>query len=410
MIRVAERIAMIKKEVAVIVEAPVQFFSIKNTIDRLLRDGKKVDIVVPYLENYKVVSNAAYSVLKKYGYKYIGADDLKNRQYKVCLAPYPVVGFGVIDAKYRIRYGYSILTAKPNPTYNPGHKVWFDAIICHGPQEAEIMKAYADTYNISPMKYDGFAKEKKRSKGKPVLLYLPTSGDVSSADQAEEIVTTLKEDYRVIVRMHAHIAHKQNSEEAARYELIKKIADEVCDDTTPLVDWLRTADVVLSDNSGSIYEALYSQTPVAVFAKNVKARTFGFTVPLHARLIDEGVIPYSNKIKDLKKLLQRAMSPEIRKKQQAARKKYFNTDGNGVGELMKIIDNCLKDNVNQEKWWLHRRLADEFYAFRQAHYEYEGLLHEKNELERQVTYYRNAKGYKLMAKLYGVYHRLRGRK
>lgn len=399
-----------EKDIAVIVEAPVQFFSIKNTLDRLIESGRVVDIIVPYLENYKVVTNAASEILKKHSYKFITTSDIKERSYKVCLAPYPVINFAEINAKYRIRYGYSILTAKPDPTYHPSKKLWFDAIICHGPQETEMMEAYTRAYNISPMKYDGFTK--KSHKGKPILLYLPTSGDVSSADQAQEIIAALKDDFRIIVRMHAHIAHQQNEEEKARYDLIKKLADEVCDDMTPLTDWLQAADVVLSDNSGSIYEALYSQTPVAVFARDVKSRKYGNILPLHATLIDEGIIPYSSNIDDLKNLIAKTLTPSVKKSQQQAREKYFNTEGGGVEKMIQIIDAHLDDNVNQERWWLHQNLADEYHSMRKALHRtrvaYDKTLKQKKNLENQVLYFKQAKGHRLMSKVYSVYRRIRG--
>lgn len=400
---------MIQKDVAIIIEAPVQFFSIKSSLDGLIDIGKSVDIVVPYLKDYKVVTNAASDVLEKYSYEFISTKDIANRQYKVCLAPYPVINFAQINAKYRIRYGYSILTAKPNPTYSPMQKLWFDAIICHGPQETETMKAYTETYNISPMKYDGFVK--KKQSGKPVLLYLPTSGDVSSASQAEKIITTLKDDYRVIVRMHAHIAHKQNDEESKRYETITKIADEVCDDMTPLVDWLKSADVVLSDNSGSIYEAIYSQTPVAIFAKSVEARKMGNILPLHAKLVADGTIPYTNVLKDLKSVVKGAMSDRVRKKQLVARAQYFNIEGSGVSGFLKMMEAYLEDKVDQERWWLHQNYADEYYQMvRDIHsisHDRDTVQQQKIETEKELTYFRQAKGYKLMSKLYKVYYKMR---
>lgn len=399
-----------QKDIAVIVEAPVQFFSIKNTLDMLIKRGNTVDIIVPYLEEYQVITSAASKILKEYSYKFITTNDIKDRSYKVCLAPYPVVNFAEINAKYRIRYGYSILTAKPDPTYSPSKKVWFDAIICHGSQETEMMEAYTRAYNISPMKYDGFTK--KSHKGKPILLYLPTSGNVSSADQTEDIISALKTDYRIIVRMHAHIAHHQNEEEKARYDSIKRLADEVCDDMTPLTDWLQVADVVLSDNSGSIYEALYSQTPVAVFAQDVKSRKFGNILPLHATLIDEGAIPYSNDIDDLKSLIKKALSASTKEAQQRAREKYFNTEGSGVEKMIEIIDTHLNDNVNQERWWLHRSLADEYYSTRMSarstNAAYKKTLEQKKRLENQLLYFRQAKGHRLMSKIYSVYRRIRG--
>ena len=401
---------VIEKDIAIIVEAPVQFFSIKNTIDELSKRNRTIDIIVPYLEEYTVVTSAASKILEDNSCNFITTNDIDNRKYKVCLAPYPVASYAEIDAKYRIRYGYSILTAKPDPTYSPSKKVWFDAIICHGPQEAEMMEAYTRTYNISPMKYDGFRK--KAHKGKPILLYLPTSGNVSSASQTKEIITALKDDFRVIVRMHAHIAHGQNEEEKSRNDLIKRLADEVCDDMTPLTDWLQTADVVLSDNSGSIYESIYSQTPVAVFAEDVRSRKFGNILPLHSELIDEGVIPYTNKIDELRNTVKKALSLSVRDAQGRARENYFNIEGNGVNRMMDIIDSHLNDSVNQQRWWLHQKLASEYHTnrnrLRDLNNAYKKSVEKNKNLERQLAYYKQAKGHRFMSSIYKVYRRIRG--
>lgn len=396
-----------EKDIAVIIEAPVQFFSVKSLIDRLIEQGRSVDLIVPYLEDYKVVTRAAKRVLSDLGYEYISTGDIANVKYKVCIAPYAVVNFAKINTKYRIRYDYSILSSKPNPTYKPVQRVWFDAIVCNSPQEAELMKAYTQTYTVSPMKYDGFEKI-KRVNTKPMLLYMPTYGDVSSADQAEQIITALKEKFYVVVRMHAHIAHKRTDEEAVRYKTIKRLADEVCDDTTQIVDWLKIADVALSDNSGSIYEAIYSKTPVAVFTDNVKALIYGNILPLHSKLIDQKIIPYSRDISDIVNIVESAMSPAVFSKQMAARKSYFKTTGRGVDEFLEIIERYLRDEINQERWWLHQNYADEYYTMRSTAHGYDSILREKNELEKQLEYFKKAKAHRVVSWLYVPYRKLRG--
>lgn len=65
------------------------------------------------------------------------------------------------------------------------------------------------------------------------------------------------------------------------------------------------------------------------------------------------------------------------------------------------------DSVNQERWWLHQNYADNYYRMAVDVERMESVLQQKNELERQLAYFRGAKGYKLMSKLYAVYHKLK---
>ena len=88
--------------------------------------------------------------------------------------------------------------------------------------------------------------------------------------------------------------------------------------------------------------------------------------------------------------------------------------GNGVGNFLEIINTYLEDNVDQGRWWLHQNYADEYYRMAQGVHDtnvaHRIALQQKEELERQVAYFKQAKGYRLMAKVYSIYYKLRGKR
>lgn len=399
-----------KKDIVVVIESPVQFFAVKSSIDKLIELGVTVDIVVPKLAGYKAITVAARNILDEYSYSYQHTKKL-NTEYKIILSAYPVTGFLSVKVKYRIRYAYSILTAKPNPTLLPEYKLYFDAIIVHSSKELEQMSAYAQTFSVSPMKYDGFVKNKpqRTNNQKPILLYMPTYGDISSADLAGAMIRELKKDFHVICRIHAATAHKIGTEEAKRLAVITEVADEVCDDMTPVMKWMEIADVVLSDNSGSIYEALYTKTPVAVFAKDIMSRKFGIIVPLHVQLIEEGVIPYSRQLRDLRGIVNKAMTSNVQKKQRAARETHLNITGDGVNNFVDIIYTYLHDEVDQERWWLHQNLADEYNKLRIENYDIKTAYATITIDNQKITKANSRIGHRAVAMLYRAYDRLRGK-
>ena len=82
--------------------------------------------------------------------------------------------------KYRIKYKYSLLTAKPNLVYKPENNICYDAILCYGMYEANFLKVFSNVELIGNLKYLNLKPLTKPSTNKPILLYLPTYGDVSS--------------------------------------------------------------------------------------------------------------------------------------------------------------------------------------------------------------------------------------
>jgi hypothetical protein len=114
-------------------------------------------------------------------------------------------------------------------------------------------------------------KEKVRASldpAKKTVLYLPTWGDLSSIVDFGAAVAALSANYNVIAKVH----HKTDTHELAKKEILgeKGIRDTfgAADDMLYLMD---IADIVLSDYSGAIFDALNAGKPVVLLQKDPKA-------------------------------------------------------------------------------------------------------------------------------------------
>ena len=92
------------------------------------------------------------------------------------------------------------------------------------------------------------------------------------------------------------------------------MADEWYDLNTSLSYLLSKSDVVLSDNSGAIFEALYNDVPVAIFAKNINKKLGNFDT-IQYDLVTSDIIPYTNNPDDIFKILSLSCSDKYKIKQ-----------------------------------------------------------------------------------------------
>src|SRR5690606_1026266 len=112
---------------------------------------------------------------------------------------------------------------------------------------------------------------KSSTDGKTVL-YLPTwnatsLGEIGNINSNEDIIPALKKlkeaGYSIIIKAHPLTLSDPSAKESAR--TLKKYSDEYYESDTPIQDLLMKSDLVISDNSGAIYEALYTNIPVIVY-------------------------------------------------------------------------------------------------------------------------------------------------
>ena len=132
------------KNVAIVILNYTQYISIKRGIDELKKRGYHIDVYCPVsdkTDGFKEMFDDTRNLLIKNGYNVYS--NVKNKKYKVLLEPYPSM---LIDAEYKIRYRYGTISAKPNIVYNPYNYLMYDAILCSGKYDSNILSVFTKTY------------------------------------------------------------------------------------------------------------------------------------------------------------------------------------------------------------------------------------------------------------------------
>lgn len=148
---------------------------------------------------------------------------------------------------------------------------YYDLILAYGPRDSKLFSYYTHPEIVGNPKFDdwfnGALSEKEltviRSGLDPerrTVLYLPTHGDLSSVDELAQSLKHLTDEFNVIVKLHYFIAH----EEPERAAMLQDPSIRLYGDDTDILPLLKVADVVVSDNSSAIFDAILADKPVVV--------------------------------------------------------------------------------------------------------------------------------------------------
>lgn len=371
-----------KKDIAIVIENLIQFQYIENGINTLLKNNISLDIYVPtskFVDGFDNIFDNAYNYLSKNNYSPKRTPD--NTEYKILLEPYPTDKYFKINHKYRIKYPYSLIAAKPDPSFKPEWNIYYDAILCHSKYEASYLSVYSKTFVLGTLKRK-YEKITNNITDKPTLLYLPTYGALSSMDELINIFDSLKSKYHVIIKFH-HGTSFLNTEKK-RLEKLKSLSDEWYDLNTSLSYLLSKSDVVLSDNSGAIFEALYNGTPIAIFANNINKKLDNFTT-IQYDLVESDIIPYTSKSDNIINILDLARSEEYMKKQRQAKCDLFFIEENAEDTFLNIMKSFINDKINKKYKQLHDVLVKDYSEKLKTSNLYTNISVQNKELQEKIT-------------------------
>ncbi len=403
-----------EKDLAVIVVNYIQFVNVKPAVDELIRQGFCTDFFIPTFaagDGFDAMTEDLQNILQKEGYPVFRSanDDF----YKVLLEPYPC---GMpIRHKYLLRYRYTLLSTKPNIVYVPEKYLMYDAILCSGTLESAFLSAYGKTFPVGDLKYEHFTK-RKIEREKPTLVYLPTYGDNCSIERILPLLDELKEHYYVISKVHHGTNFLVNEKERA--ERLRASSDEFYDSHKSLAELLEIADIVLTDASGSVFDALYLGIPVALFCDEINKNRIGGFDTLQYKLFEKGLLPYTNDPEKLLKTLSDAQDPELNAAQRAWAKQTFIYSDHPAKEFAEVVKSYIDGTQDDRYLALHALLKDRFYTLlnenptlvaraKQLEAENADLVSRNQELserlaqaEASLRYYESGKLYRLAKKLY----------
>lgn len=337
------------KTIAIVVQNVIQYYSVRPLINLLkTKNNIQFDFLVYDPDDsspgFHSIANDVRTVAAKDG---VNCKTTARKEYTLTLSPY-VYPFP-FKTKYIIGYVYGAATTKPAVTLLPDFKKGFHAILLHDTYGAEVYSVYAHTYIVPDLLLKPV--EPKATRKKPVLLYLPTYHDPNTLKVAETL-QELRSNYYIISKGHHGIDNL--SDEGEKKNLLALISDENYPSSQHIGPLLEKADVVLSDNSSAIMDALYANVPVAIAAPLI-AQDLNNIKPLQQILIESKVIPYAQTIskEELNKILKKALSEKQKKVQSETSAHLFPNKKGGASSWYQIIEKYLNDEIDQNYVKLH---------------------------------------------------------
>ena len=385
-----------EKTILIVIQNVIQYYSLRPLLLRLIsRSDWHVDIITFGKEYAKEgFDKIADEVRKTAAIDKISISDTPSRpEYKICLSPYQ--DMAKVKYKYLLGYCYGAATTKPTSTLRPEFKMKFHGMFLHDIYGADLFSVYAKTYIVPYLYLKNTPTHSTQSK-KPVLLYLPTYNEPDTIDVAKALIP-LKSKYYIITKGHHGTQHLTN--EQSKQEILREIPDEYYGSDQYIQPLLDRADVVLSDNSGAVMDALYVGVPVCIACKDINRKIADIDT-LQYTLVEDGIIPYTKNIasSSIEKVIESALKNNTRKKQLEASDQLFPLKHGGVTKWIGILEDYMNDTVSQNYCKLHdyytstneKNLVENIALKSQI----EKIKKELLEKDRQLDFYRSSRIHK----------------
>ncbi len=268
--------------IGLVIFYPFQYYVLKDIYKHLGRDAEFIvdlgaffpisqpaslaDSIVVLLQKsgvrYRILDHAAY-------YSYERMDDFFS----------PYVALVSLWERGCVIHAVNRDKKKICATYGAGKELtmvrpsrgYYDLILAYGPRDSKLFSYYTRAEIVGNPKFDDWfnntidenglaAVRSALNPGRRTILYLPTHGDLSSVDELASSLKHLADEFNVIVKLHYFIMH----EEPERVVMLNDSRITLYGDDTDLLPLLKVADVVVSDNSSAIFDALLADKPVVV--------------------------------------------------------------------------------------------------------------------------------------------------
>lgn len=216
-------------------------------------------------------------------------------------------------------------------------RAYGDLALVYGPYSAERMARFCPVREVGNTRFDAYRPKLAGAKGLGTILYAPTWGPLSTQDEFLDAVLELSRDYRLILKLHHNTAIK----ESARRERLEAKGVRFYGEHDDLVPLLAEADLVLSDFSGAIFDALLAERKILLLQNNERSR-YGRklgpkSLELRAR---ERIGPVVKRPSDLAEAVQAVFSGklDLRIANEDLRNELFIRGGSAIARAHSALD------------------------------------------------------------------------
>jgi len=307
----------------------------------------------------KLLSNSNYVLVESNPRQYRSAreffrdrhvlDAVENPQvikdFDVLVCPFlmPLV-YKENQEKIFVRMVYGLSKA----TWNYGWwNMLFDEFLVYGNYDAKILSFYGPTVKIGNPKFDdwfnGNVEPYPVEPNKKTILYLPTYDDLSTLSWVLPVLSKMAENFNVILKTH----HGTNASELKKvFSRVEILGGDV--DILPL---LASSDVVVSDYSGAIFDAILAEKPL-VLADIPGAETFPSTTPSSLEHVVRNYALHTSDQALLRDYIVQALEedPYLEKRQEVAQEWFAVRDGTSGQRAAQAIVNAQKDQREEKRF------------------------------------------------------------
>lgn len=298
-------------------------------------NAKWVGRSVSSLKNFGVSENDSVATSRFF------LRSLMEREFDIIVSQSgPPKGYALKNTKFvMLQYGYA------KEPYNFGE--WrrsADLILSYGPYAERKFSDLAPSIAIGNPRYDDWLNPEFRSvstsrisvqlnKNLKTIVYAPTWGNLSSVKDWLDKILELSTNYNVIVKAHHNSIRDNEIKSRALPTNVHFLPDE------DLFSLFCVADVVVSDVSGAIFDALLCELPVVLVSPSELSQSFG-------KKLDETSLEISHRDEfgvvvagetNLEKSIQNALHENKSSKSQW-RKTLFKTDGPVVANFKQALE------------------------------------------------------------------------
>lgn len=149
-----------------------------------------------------------------------------------------------------------------------------DMNLMYGPYSADFTSHYSPSYAVGNVKFAGWDHDESKRRrpvydsemgldpSKKTILFMPTYGELGSFSDLIEPLSRMADDYNVVIKMHHNNESKgKDWRSVASDHGIRFLMGGDADQTA----LLSVADLVVSDFSGAIFDAVYAEIPVLLY-------------------------------------------------------------------------------------------------------------------------------------------------
>jgi len=272
-----------------------------------------------------------------------------------------------------VQYGY----AKEPHNYG-AWRAFADLCLTYGPYANRKIEPFCPAVPVGNPRFDVWHQDSFHQRAKAshsahidpsrkTVLYLPTWGELSSVDQYLETVYSLASKYNVLLKMH----HNTQLLEPDRAAKVTAGAIRHYGANDDLLELLSVADIVISDYSGAIFDAIYCGKPVVLANTDISKQIGGKKIDNfsleYSRRGELGIVA-NNPIELIQAVQSAAENPEqCTKSYKALHQELFTETSNATENAKKALIDLWNGhyNQNQAQMYVRTELKDLYNTKRQ---------------------------------------------